>query len=226
MSMAKEKIVYQCLSCGREFYRKQIGKCSGCGAFQNFAEVKESSTNDSQKAGVKTSGAVKPSKKARTIDELNNIPLERTPTGIGELDRVLGGGFVNGEVIMLAAEPGSGKSTLSMSIADKFAKMGKKVLYVSGEESEHQLGLRARRMEVSSPLIKIVNETTVENILGYIEEEKPELLIVDSLQTMASSELSGSMGSIQQSKEAANTFTQLAKRESIITILISQVTKS
>lgn len=116
-------------------------------------------------------------------------------------------------------------STISMSISDKFANMGKKVLYVSGEESEQQIALRAKRMEIDSPSIKIVNETTIETILGYVEEEKPDLLIIDSLQTMASSTLTGSMGSIGQSKEAASVFTLLAKKESIITILISQVTK-
>lgn len=116
-------------------------------------------------------------------------------------------------------------TTLSMSISDKFANMGKKVLYVSGEESEQQIALRAKRMNVDSPSIKIVNETTVETILGHVEEEKPDLLIIDSLQTMASSTLTGSMGSIGQSKEAASVFTLLAKKEQIITILISQVTK-
>lgn len=116
-------------------------------------------------------------------------------------------------------------STLSMSIAEKFAEMGHKVLYVSGEESEQQIGLRAKRMGVSSPLIRIVNETNVETILGHVEEEQPKLLIIDSLQTMASSELPGSMGSIQQSKEAASVFTLMAKREHIVTVLISQVTK-
>lgn len=116
-------------------------------------------------------------------------------------------------------------STLSMSISDKFASTGKKVLYVSGEESEQQIALRAQRMNISSPLIKIVNETTVETILGHVEDEKPDFLIIDSLQTMASSELTGSMGSIAQSKEAANVFTLLAKKQQIVTILISQVTK-
>lgn len=228
--MTKNKNVFKCLDCGAEYLRQPMGKCMKCGSFQNFEEVSGSDDSGNgggiAKAGLKNSGAVKPTKKASTIGELNNKPIDRIETGISELDRVLGGGFVDGEVVMLAASPGSGKSTMSMSIADKFANMGKKVLYASGEESEQQIGLRAKRMGISSPLIKIVNETNVETILGYVEEEKPDLLIIDSLQTMASSELSGSMGSIQQSKEAASTFTLLAKKYSIITILISQVTKS
>lgn len=112
-----------------------------------------------------------------------------------------------------------------MSISDKFANMGKKVLYVSGEESEQQIALRAKRMNISSENIRIVNETTIENVLGYIDEEKPDFLIIDSLQTMASAEITGSMGSISQSKEAANVFTLLAKKNNIVTFLVSQVTK-
>lgn len=215
------------MECGHEFARKQMGKCAKCGAFQQFEEmsVSDAPANAPSQAGLKSSSAVKPTKKASTINSLNAKPVERLATGIGEFDRVLGGGFVAGEVVMLAASPGAGKSTLSMSISDRFAQMGKTVLYVSGEESESQIGLRAKRMGVTSSLIKIINETNIETIFGHIEEEKPDLLIIDSLQTMASSNLTGSMGSIQQSKEAASAFTLMAKRENIITILISQVTK-
>lgn len=226
--MSKTDTIFRCIPCGTEYKTKPHGVCRKCGAFQEFEEVASSSSNNAgggQQAGVKTTGAVRPTRKASTIGELNDKPIERTRTGIEELDRVLGGGFVSGEVAMFSAAAGSGKSTLSMSISNKFANMGKKVLYVSGEESEQQIALRAKRMEVDSPSIKIVNETTVETILGHIEEEKPDLLIIDSLQTMASSTLTGSMGSIGQSKEAASVFTLLAKKEQIITILISQVTK-
>lgn len=226
--MSKTDTIFRCRNCGTEYKARPHGVCRKCDAFQDFEEVSASliSAGGGQQAGVKTTGAVRPSRKASTIGELNNKPVERIRTGIEELDRVLGGGFVDGEVAMLSASPGSGKSTLSMSISDKFANMGKKVLYVSGEESEQQIALRAKRMGITSSSIKIVNETTIETILGYIEEEKPDLLIIDSLQTMASSALTGSMGSIGQSKEAASSFTLLAKKESIITILISQVTKS
>jgi len=223
-TMNKNKTIFKCKSCGAEYNKEPFGKCRNCGAFGQFEEVSENASGGNS-AGLKTSGAVRPVKKASTIKELNNTPIHKTATGIGELDRVLGGGFVNGEVVMIAASPGSGKSTLSMSISDQFANMGKKVLYISGEESEQQIALRAKRMQVSSENIKIVNETTIENVLGHVEEEKPDFLIIDSLQTMASSEVSGSMGSISQSKEAASVFTLFAKKNNIITFLISQVTK-
>ena len=117
-------------------------------------------------------------------------------------------------------------STLSLLIAEKFAEKGHKVLYSSGEESEHQIGLRAKRMNVSNEKIKIVNETNLETLLGHIDEEKPKFLVVDSLQTLASTEINGSIGSVQQSKEAAHTLTRLAKKESISMVLINQIVKS
>lgn len=222
--MSKNKTIFKCTSCGAEYSKEPFGKCRSCGTFGQFQEVSENASGGNS-AGLKTSGAVRPVKTANTIKDLNDAPIPRTATNIGELDRVLGGGFVAGEVVMIAASPGAGKSTLSMSISDKFANMGKKVLYVSGEESEQQIALRAKRMNISSENIRIVNETTIENVLGYIDEEKPDFLIIDSLQTMASAEITGSMGSISQSKEAANVFTLLAKKNNIVTFLVSQVTK-
>lgn len=225
--MAKNKTVYKCLSCGKEYVREPIGKCSSCGAFQNFTEVQESSVNQSSsQAGLKTSGALKPSTKARTINELKNSPISRTKTGIEEFDRVLGGGFVDAEVVLVGGQAGTGKSTIALDIASRYAKLGKTVLYSSGEESEQQIGLRASRMGIVNENIKIVNETSLEVLLGHIADEKPELLIVDSLQTLASSEISSSIGSIQQSKEAAHTLTRLAKNEKITMILVNQLVKS
>lgn len=221
----KSKVKYRCADCGFVTPRKLHGDCPECGAFQKFVEIVEGDSVDSGKAGLKNNGAVSPVRRASSVNELVDKPLERIATGIGELDRVLGGGFVGGEVVMLTASPGSGKSTLSMGVSDVFARMGKKVLYVSGEESEQQLGLRARRMNVTSDLIRIVNETTIENVLGHVQNESPDFLVIDSLQTMASNNITGTMGSISQSKEAASTFTMLAKNQNIITILISQVTK-
>lgn len=225
--MAKINVMYRCKDCGNTFSRKPMGKCASCGSFQNFEETENTNTGKSAaQAGLKSSGAKKPVKKAYSIDELNSSPIKRTATGIGELDRVLGGGFVDSEVVLFAGQPGSGKSTLSLLIAEKFAKKGHKVLYSSGEESEHQIGLRAKRMNVSNEKIKIINETNLETLLGHIDEEKPKFLVVDSLQTLASTEISGSIGSIQQSKEAAHTLTRLAKKEGISMVLINQIVKS
>ena len=177
-------------------------------------------------AGFKHAGATTPLKKARTITQVNKTPIKRTPTGVNELDRVLGGGFVDAEVVLLSGKAGSGKSTLSLAIADKFAAKGITVLYTSGEESDQQIGLRAQRMGVTNELIHVTNETNLETVLGHIDDLKPGLVIVDSLQTLASSNLNGSMGSIQQSKEAAHTLTDLAKKTGITMVLISQLVKS
>lgn len=202
--------------------------CPKCDELGSFVESSVSATavTTAAKAGLKSAEAVRPVKRASTISQLNSSPIQRVPTGIHELDRVLGGGFVEASVTLFAGEPGAGKSTLCLAMADKFANMGKSVLYSSGEESEQQIGLRAKRMGVTSDNIKIVNETNLETLLGHVEEEKPEFMVVDSLQVLASSEISGSVGSLSQSKEAANTLTRLAKSQGITMVLINQINKS
>lgn len=225
------KIIYVCKKCGNESPRPMYGKCPSCGDFQSYEEKSSSqsssssSLSQSKTVGMKSSEPIKPTIKAKTISELKNNPIKRISTGIDELDRVLGGGFVEGEVILFYASPGSGKSTLAMHIADSFAQMGKKVLYASGEESEQQIALRASRLGVSSDLIKVVHEISLEKLLGHIEEEDPDFMVVDSIQTLATSEITGSMGSISQSKEVAHRLTVLSKERNIITILIGQATK-
>ena len=220
--------MYRCSIC-EKVYKKWAGKCPNCEAFGTFEEFEDRSSDNSDtksKAGIKSTGSVIPSKKALTISKLSNSPISRTPTGIGELDRVLGGGFVDSEVILFGGEPGSGKSSLSLTVSDKFAEMGKTVLYVSGEESEHQIGLRAARFGISNDNIHIVNETDLETILGHIEEVKPDFFVLDSLQTVATSAISGSIGSVQQSKNAAHILTMVAKNSGISMILVNQVLKS
>lgn len=221
----KNDTLYRCTECGLTKKTTVFGKCPRCGAFASFQEISNQSSATAR-AGLKSSTAITPVRKAQTISELNKTPMVRTSTGINEFDRVLGGGFVDSEVILLAGQAGSGKSTLSLSIAESYANKGLKVLYSSGEESENQIGLRAKRMKVNNDLIKIINETNLETLLGHMEIEKPQLLIVDSLQTLASSEIPGSIGSVQQSKEAAHTLTRIAKSNGLTMILINQILKS
>lgn len=221
---SSSKTVYECKVCGKTF-SEWMGRCPTCSGFGTFVE-KENSFVASESSGTKTGGAVRPTKKAMSINSLKSNPLDRIPTRIGELDRVLGGGFVAGEVVLFAGQPGAGKSTLCLSIAKSFSDDNKNVLYVSGEESEQQIGLRAKRMNVQSDVIKVVNERNLEILLGHIEDEKPSLVIVDSLQTLASDSISGSLGSLSQSKEAANVLTDIAKKMNIIMVVISQVVKS
>jgi DNA repair protein RadA/Sms len=225
--MAKSNSTYVCSNCNHNSSRRLVS-CPNCNELGTFIESAVSSTavTTAAKAGLKSAQAVRPTKRASTISQLNSSPIQRVPTGIHELDRVLGGGFVEASVTLFAGEPGAGKSTLCLDMANRFAMMGKSVLYSSGEESEQQIGLRAKRMGVTSDNIKIVNETNLETLLGHVEEEKPDFMVVDSLQVLASSEISGSVGSLSQSKEAANTLTRLAKSQGITMVLINQINKS
>jgi len=222
--MAKKIVMYKCADCGR-VHRKEPISCNGCQGFGPFNEFIEGGATEASSAGLKSGGAAAPSSRAMSISELNNKPFARTETGITELDRVLGGGFVNSSVVLLGGMPGAGKSTMCLAIAEKFAQMGKKVLYASGEESEQQIGLRAKRMNIANENIRITNEVSLEVIQGHIETEAPEFMIIDSLQTLASSEISGSVGSISQSKEAAHVLTRIAKTRGITAVLVNQVLK-
>lgn len=213
---------YACSNCGNEFNRFLI-KCPKC---SKMGTIEEQESQEIKNTGLKSSAPIRPKTRASTIKELKNKPIKRTTTNISELDRVLGGGFVDSEVVLFSGKAGSGKSTLSLTIAENLAKQGLKVLYSSGEESEQQIGLRAKRLNIDNDNILIINETNLETVLGHVEEENPDLLIVDSLQTIASSSIDGGVGSIQQSKEAAHTLTRLAKTKNIKMILVSQLIKS
>lgn len=198
-----------------------------CGAFQSLEEfTPKEAVSKKARVGLKNTGAVQPSVKASGIKSLVARPMSRTKTGIHELDRVLGGGFVDAEVVLFAGSPGAGKSTLSLAIADRMAATGMTVLYSSGEESEQQIALRAKRMGVENDNIRIAHETNLESLFGHIEAEAPGLVIVDSLQTLASDGVPGSVGSVSQGKEVAHSLTRLAKDAGIIMILVSQVVKS
>lgn len=217
------KTTYTCTKCGATRAGWSI-RCSQCGT-QGTLEESAAGAGGRQ-AGAKTGAAVKPVARAATLNELKGKKLPRTKTGIEELDRVLGGGFVDGEVLLLAGEPGAGKSTLLLGVANSYAKLGKTVLYSSGEESSEQIAIRADRMGVSSELIHVIHETQLESVLGHVETLKPDLVIVDSLQMIASSEISGSIGGIQQSTEAANRLTRVAKQKTITMALVNQIVKS
>lgn len=223
--MAKAKTQWKCSECGHT-QSQWSGKCNSCKEFGTLEEVGLSSeASSTESSGLKSGGAIKPTQKARTLSELKSVVVERTPSGIGELDRVLGGGFVTGEVVLLAASPGAGKSTLSLRLAEIFGKKGHSVLYSSGEESESQIKLRADRMGITEDNIRIIHETNLETLIGHMDENEPKFMVVDSLQTMASSGVTGGVGSITQSKEAAHTLTRLAKTRGITMVLINQVTK-
>lgn len=223
--MSKNKYQYICTECKRTHLR-DMGRCNGCGEYGTI-EKNTTVTEVSQRAvGVKTSGAAKvPRVRAARPKEINTTNHKHTSTGIGELDRVLGGGFIPGGVILLAGEPGAGKSTLTTHVAEHAGMKGMKVLLCSSEESREQIKLRADRLGSDSDNFYIASTTDVAEVLGHIEAEEPDLLIVDSLQTMGSSELEGRAGSVTQVVEVATLLTRIAKARNIPLILIGQVTK-
>ena len=215
---------YKCTECGWTGH-KWVGRCPEC---QAWSSVTESSVAASS-AGLRTSTAgVAPGKPARPVTEIPLSEVERTSTGIEEFDRVLGGGLVAGQCVLLAGEPGVGKSTLLLEAADKFARASgkpRKVLYISGEESAEQIGIRARRIGVNADTLLIADETDLAVLLGHVEEVDPDLLIVDSVQTIASAELDGRAGGVAQVHEVTQVLTRAAKGRRMPLLLIGQSTR-
>lgn len=175
------------------------------------------------RAGFRT-GAVEPFVKARRLLDIDPDSTERIPTGISEFDRVIGGGFVPSMTCVLGAPPGTGKSSLATHLCDAMSARGP-VLYVSGEESEGQILARAHRLGVSGENVFVVNETDLNVVLGHVEDVDPCFLVVDSLQTMASADVSGVIGSVSQSREAASALNMICKSRGIVGLFINQVNK-
>lgn len=221
--MAKARTLYVCQKCGYESPKWQ-GKCGGCDAWNSLVEevreTKPAAATTDQRAGYGVSGGA-PVRLADVLVE----DTTRVSAGIGELDRVLGGGFVPGGVVMLGGEPGIGKSTLSLQLAGRFASSGKTVLYVSGEESLGQLRMRAARLGIDAGELWVVLETSLERADALLRDKKPDLVIIDSIQTLATDRLTSSPGSVAQLREVTGSLTQRAKGHAIPTILIGHVTK-
>lgn len=216
------KAIYICSECG---YRspKWLGKCTACGAWNSFVEdVVENETksqNSKRKSLVSASD-----NHALLFTDLEIPAYMRSETGLGELNRVLGGGLVVGSVVLLSGEPGIGKSTLLMQISDSLGA-DRRVLYVSGEESGGQLKLRAKRLSVKGQNLFILTETNIENIMSEAEKIKPDVIIVDSIQTIYSDTVASAPGSVTQVKEAALAFIGKAKSEGCSVIIVGHVNK-
>lgn len=214
--------VFFCKECGYES-AKWLGKCPGCNSWNSFVEEKVN-----KKSSSKTSNGHSATFSGNSIvKKLNDIVVTkeiRLDTGYEELNRVFGGGIVEGSLNLIGGEPGIGKSTLIMQVCSNLAKNGE-VLYISGEESETQVKLRADRLNVTSDNILFFNETNIENIENKIEEISPKFCIVDSIQTMYDEEISSTPGSISQVKEVTARLMYQAKRKNITTIVIGHVTK-
>lgn len=216
--MQKTKTVFVCSECGNES-PKWLGKCPACNSWNTFYE--EKIINEGKYKGKTRE------KRSITPIALNTIEKQedkRISTGIGELDRVLGGGFVQGSLILLGGEPGIGKSTLILQICEKI-NTGKKVLYVSGEESAEQIKLRADRMHITNNDILFLGETDIDMIEESITNTEPKLVIIDSIQTMYSSEITSTAGSVSQVREITARIMKICKEKGITTIIIGHVTK-
>ena len=181
--MAKTRPSFRCTECGASS-PKWVGRCSECQAWGTVAEVGATAATSS---GLRTSTAgVAPTRRARPVSEIAEQHVTRSGTGLGEFDRVLGGGLVPGQVVLVAGEPGVGKSTLLLEVGHRYAEQGRgTVLYVSGEESVEQIGVRARRIGADSESLLLADENDLATLLGHIEEHDPVLVVVDSVQTIA-----------------------------------------
>ena len=216
--MAKaKKSVFFCQNCGHE-ESKWLGQCPMCKEWNSFVEECVTTSN---------TAAVKAAKEIRIVplSEVKTENEERVTTEIKELDRVLGGGIVPGSLILVGGDPGIGKSTLLLQVCQKLAKKERKVLYISGEESLRQIKLRAQRMGEFNEHLLLLCETNLELIRNVIEKEKPDTVIIDSIQTMYSEEVGSAPGSVSQVREATNTLMQLAKGLGISIFIVGHVTK-
>lgn len=218
------KTIYICSECEYES-AKWLGKCPKCGQWNSFVEdVVEKQTGSSAALPKRTSVINSGNNSASHFTEINTPEYMRYSTGLGELDRVLGGGLVHGSVVLLSGEPGIGKSTLLLQICDKLGE-SKSVLYVSGEESSGQLRLRAKRLEVKGANLYILTETNIENILDEAKKIKPDVIIADSVQTMYSDQINSAPGSIANVKEVAMAFISKAKSDGTSVILVGHINK-
>ncbi|MCQ2428531.1 MAG: DNA repair protein RadA [Clostridia bacterium] len=221
------KTIYICSSCEYESI-KWAGKCPRCGAWNSFVEdVIELAPKDgaTKKSTPDTRHSVITGNSApQSIDDVREDECIRNGTGLGELDRVLGGGLVRGSAVLLTGEPGIGKSTLLLQISGILSRT-RKVLYVSGEESAGQIKLRAKRLGVTGSSLLILSETNTEKIIGECASCNPDVLIVDSVQTMFTPEQASSPGSVTQVRESALSFISMAKNDGVSVILVGHVNK-
>ena len=215
----KAKTLFYCTECGNET-PKWAGRCSVCGAWNSIVEQPE----EKKPAGKGRLLANVRTVKAESITDLSSDEEIRFSTGMGELDRVLGGGAVKGSLVLVGGAPGIGKSTLMLQICKKLGQQFR-VLYISGEESVHQLKLRAKRLQVESENLYVLSETNLGDVLECVNQEQPEVLIVDSIQTLYNEELNSPAGSVGQVKDCTMKLMQLAKEGSITVFVIGHVNK-
>lgn len=231
--MAKDKIAYVCSNCGQES-AKWIGKCPNCGQWNTFKEIRIPATSASSTTAYATNGGNKWNNELSQPISLRDIPYQDEPridTNDGELNRVLGGGLVRGSLVLLGGEPGIGKSTLTLQTILNMS--GRKILYVSGEESAHQLKMRAERINggrtsdttATHDNVMILCETSLDKIFDHIGDMKPEIVVIDSIQTISSDNIESSPGSITQVRECAAALLRFAKSNGTPVVIIGHINK-
>ena len=218
--MKKTDTIFVCQNCGHQS-RKWLGKCPECGEWNSLVE---------ERAQPVKKGSARSNFNLRQVSALPFTEIEpqddvRVPSGLDEFDRVLGGGIVPGTLVLIGGDPGIGKSTLLLQVADRLSHSGTTVLYVSGEESERQIKLRGERLRVEARNVYLLPETNLENIASEIDRLKPGAVIVDSIQTVFSSLLESAPGSVSQVREVAQQFLVLAKNRGVPVFLIGHITK-
>lgn len=216
--MSKVKTKFVCQSCGSESV-KWLGRCPGCGEWNSLVEEVET------RASARVPIAAARSAKAMRIDQIPSQIEQRIKTGISECDWVLGGGIVPGSLVLIGGDPGIGKSTLLLQLAQAIATAGRRVLYVSGEESAAQLKLRAERLATTHSELYVLAETDLDAALMAVEKMEPEFLIIDSIQTVYRPDLSSAPGSVAQVRECTGALLRLAKTLNIATFIVGHVTK-
>lgn len=218
--MARDKTLFSCSDCGGTSPR-WLGKCPHCGAWNTLQETVADGPAAPSKNRIQPLAKPQP---VTTLSEIEAADVARTPTGLEELDRVLGGGIVEGGVVLIGGDPGIGKSTLLLQTADALAAQ-LKVLYVTGEESGAQIALRARRLGLDGRQVRVFAEIQLEKILATIESEQPAFCVIDSIQTVYSDQLSSAPGSVAQVRECAAQLTRTAKSGGCTIVLVGHVTK-
>ena len=209
-----------CSDCGGNS-PKWLGKCPACNAWNTLIE----SVADTPSAVKNRFAALAKSAEIATLGEIDAVDMARTPTGHEELDRVLGGGMVEGGVVLIGGDPGIGKSTLLLQALDSLQRSGQHTLYVTGEESGAQVALRARRLGLDGSQVKVLAEIQLEKILATLESTRPDIAVIDSIQTVYSDQLSSAPGSVAQVRECAAHLTRAAKASGVSIVLVGHVTK-
>ncbi len=217
--MAKQKTVYFCQSCGMES-SKWMGQCPSCGEWNTFAEEAVTVKKGSASVSRREIHA-----KATRLNDIKAAGEERFSTGIAELDRVLGGGIVPGSMILVGGDPGIGKSTLLLQVCKTLSERHKSILYVSGEESLQQIKLRAERIGEFSDTLSLLCETNLEIVDEIVRRDLPQILVIDSIQTMYSEHVTSAPGSVSQVRESTGSLLQMAKVLGIAVFIIGHVTK-